>query len=183
MRRVKLYERIQHLAITDWLTGAYVRRHFVERLQEESSRSERFNLTYSVLMMDIDNFKQFNDRYGHLVGDAVLRQVIDLVRSLVREVDLVGRYGGEEFVILLPETKKEAAIATAERIRMSIFDYRIKAYDEELSASVSIGVANFPEDETTGWGLVEGADKALYEAKRQGKNRTHALPDRRKNAS
>lgn len=122
-------------------------------------------------MLDIDNFKQFNDRYGHLVGDAILRQVSKTIMQAVRQIDFIGRYGGEEISIVLSETNKEQANFAAERIRQSIAADVIKVYDESLKVTVSIGVSVFPDNATDMQNLIEVADQALYLAKETGKNK------------
>ena len=142
-KKVSLYERVQTLAITDGLTNIYVRRHFLERLNEEVARSRRHHLKLSVLMIDIDHFKQCNDTYGHLVGDIILRDIVRIMKEQVRQIDLVGRYGGEEFVIALPDTNKASAGGIAERLRQSIEKHEFKAYDETITTTVSIGLATY----------------------------------------
>ena len=171
LQRVKLYERIQRLAITDGLTGVYVRHHLVERLEGEMDRSKRFGLKLSFLMIDIDHFKHFNDEHGHLVGDVVLRQVAQTIRKSVREVDFVGRYGGEEFGVGLIETDEGTAFLVAERIRRAIAEKVFEAYDEKLNVHVSVGCATLSPAANTVYTLVEAADAALYQAKRMGRNR------------
>jgi diguanylate cyclase (GGDEF)-like protein len=171
IRRANLYQRVQELAITDGLTGVYVRRHVLERFSEEWQRSMRRGLKLSFLMADIDHFKSYNDRYGHLVGDVVLREIARIIKSNTREIDLIGRYGGEEFSIVLPDTDKTGAFQVAERIRSSIEGSKIKAYDEMLNVTISLGIAVFPEDGGDTQELIEKADKALYEAKQKGRNR------------
>ncbi|GAG34816.1 unnamed protein product, partial [marine sediment metagenome] len=113
MKKVELYEKVQELAITDGLTGAYVRRHFLERLDEELERSRRHKFKFSFLMLDIDHFKACNDTYGHLVGDAILTQLVNIVKANIREIDLVARYGGEEFSVVLSETGRTEALLVA----------------------------------------------------------------------
>ena len=172
MERVRLYERVETLAITDALTGVYVRRHLQDRLLGELDRSKRFGFKMSFLMIDIDFFKRFNDNYGHLVGDVVLKQVAETIKSSVREVDLVGRYGGEEFAVLLIETDENLAFMVAERIRRSIEERIFRAYDERLRVTVSIGCSTYSYYEgIESPMLIESADSALYQAKRQGRNR------------
>ncbi len=172
MERVRLYERVETLAITDGLTGMYVRRHLLDRLIGELDRSKRFGYKLSFLMIDIDYFKRFNDNYGHLVGDAVLKQVAETIKSSVREVDLVGRYGGEEFGVLLIETDENLALMVADRIRRSVEEKAFKAYDEKLKVTVSIGCSTYAYYDATDAPLIlESADSALYQAKRQGRNR------------
>jgi diguanylate cyclase (GGDEF)-like protein len=123
------------------------------------------------MMIDIDYFKNYNDRYGHLVGDAILREVANTIKESVRQIDLVGRYGGEEFSIILTETAAEQSKFVAERIRKAVEDKHIKVYDEDLKATISIGVATFPEDAREPQAIIERADKALYRAKEAGRNR------------
>lgn len=177
-KRIKLYADVQRLAITDWLTGAYVRRHFFKRLEEELSRSARFNLKFSFLMIDLDNFKALNDQHGHLAGDAVLRQTADVIKRTLREVDLVGRYGGEEFAAILLDTDENGAMYVAERVRKGIEQHDYRAYDLSLKMTASIGVATFSAGIREPGEIVEWADSALYQAKRQGKNRVCAYINR-----
>lgn len=177
-KRIKLYADVQRLAITDWLTGAYVRRHFFKRLEEEISRSARFNLKFSFLMIDLDDFKSCNDRHGHLAGDAILRQTAELIKKTLREVDLVGRYGGEEFAAILLDTDENGAMYVAERIRRAIEQHDYRAYDLSLKMTASIGVATYSAAIRETGEIVEWADSALYQAKRQGKNRVCAYINR-----
>ncbi|MBI4432166.1 MAG: GGDEF domain-containing protein [Candidatus Omnitrophica bacterium] len=170
IQRIKLYERVEMLATTDSLTAVCVRRRLVERLEEEMERSRRFGLQCSFLMIDVDHFKSVNDHYGHLVGDMVLKQVAETIKKNIREVDLVGRYGGEEFGALLIETDTASAQMVAERIRRSMAERQFQAYDERLAVTVSIGCATVSTSMNAGQ-LVEAADAALYQAKRQGRNR------------
>lgn len=171
IKKIKLYDRIQELAITDSLTGIYVRRHFLERFSEEVTRSQRHSLKFSVLMIDLDHFKDCNDTHGHLVGDIVLKEIAKIMRSYTRQVDLLGRYGGEEFIIALPDTDKSFAANAAERLRQSIEKNQFKAYDELLKMTISIGISTFPDDGTDIETLIDRADQALYKAKEEGRNR------------
>ncbi len=125
-------------------------------------------------MIDIDDFKTHNDRYGHLVGDAILRETAHLIRDNVREVDLVGRYGGEEFSAILIDTDQDQAMFIAERIRKSIAEHRFRIYDEDLHLTVSVGFATYSSRIKGANEMVEWADSSLYQAKRQGKNRVCA---------
>ncbi len=176
LKKISLYEKIQELAITDGLTAIYVRRHFIERLNEEVARSKRHNLKLSLLMIDLDHFKQCNDTYGHLVGDIVLKEISRIMKEYVRQVDLIGRYGGEEFVIALPDTDKNSALNVADRIRMSVEKHKFRAYDETISMTISIGVATFPETGDDVATLIDRADQALYKAKEAGRNRAVIWP-------
>ncbi len=171
IQRMKLYEKVQTLAITDSLTGVYVRRHLNERFKDELERSRRMGLKLSFLMIDIDHFKELNDRYGHLVGDAVLKEVARLIKNSVRELDLVSRFGGEEFGVLLVDTDELGAFFVAERIRMAIAEKPIRAYEESTYVSVSIGCATWSQQNPGAESLIESADAALYQAKREGRNR------------
>jgi len=170
-KRIRLYQKIEELAITDGLTGLFVRRYFLARLDEELKRSARHNLPLAFLMLDIDHFKECNDNFGHLTGDVVLKEVAARIKACVREIDLVGRYGGEEFSLLLPDTDKEGAGFVAERICSSIARQKIEAYDEHTKVTVSIGVAAFPEDAAVTQHLIDKSDQALYRAKQKGRNR------------
>ena len=143
----------------------------MERLKEELSRAEQYNIDLAFIMVDLDHFKKCNDNFGHLVGDVVLKEVAGILKQNVREIDLVGRFGGEEFCILLPEANKADAYVVAERIRKAVEGYTIKAYDETLSITISMGISSFPEGSRGLDELIENADTALYEAKRQGRNR------------
>lgn len=143
----------------------------MNRLQEEAERAGRLKLVFSVAMVDVDNFKNCNDKYGHLVGDVVLRKIAAKLKESVREIDMIARYGGEEFCIVLPETTKELTMAVAERLRRSIEAETIKAFDEEIHMTASIGIASYPENAENAESLMEKADMALYKAKRQGRNR------------
>ncbi len=171
IRRALLYQKVQELTITDSLTQVYNRRYFLERFHEELERSQKNNLNLSFLMLDVDNFKKYNDRYGHLVGDAILRQVAKTIRDTVRQIDFIGRYGGEEISIVLTETGRQQAGFVAERIRRAIEDSRFLVYDENLSVQISIGVSIFPENSLKALQLIEKADQALYQAKETGKNK------------
>jgi diguanylate cyclase (GGDEF)-like protein len=122
-------------------------------------------------MLDLDHFKEKNDNFGHLVGDVILREVAHILKSNLREIDIIGRYGGEEFTIVLAGTGRNGALQVAERIRENIASAVFKAYDEVVSTTVSIGVSVFPDDGANIDSLIEAADKALYKAKETGRNR------------
>ena len=176
LRRAIFYQKVSDLTITDTLTQVYSRRYFLERFNEELRRSKKNKMRLSFLMIDIDNFKQYNDRYGHLVGDAILRQVSKIIRETVRQIDFIGRYGGEELCIVLAETDREQTNFAAERIRQRIAQAVFKAYDEELKVTVSIGVSTFPDNANHMQDLIEMADQALYLAKETGKNKVCFCP-------
>ncbi len=170
LSRIRLYEKVEALAVTDALTGLSVRRHFMERAEEELKRSQRHELPCTMLMVDLDRFKEKNDTYGHLVGDVVLRDVARLLKRNLRDIDLIARFGGEEIIMLLIETGLEQAIPIAQRFKQLVEVHPIRAYDELLMQTVSIGLAGFPDDGGTLHALIERADKALYAAKRAGRN-------------
>jgi len=176
LRRALLYQKVQELTITDTLCQVYCRRYFLERFAEELKRSKKNKLSLSFLMIDIDNFKQFNDRYGHLVGDVILRQVSKIIVDAVRQIDFIGRYGGEELSVVLTETEQEQANFASQRIRKAIETTAIKVYDEELKVTVSIGVSTFPVNARDMQDLIEMADQALYLAKETGKNKVCFSP-------
>ena len=171
LKRAKLYKMIQELAITDSLTGLYTRRYAMERLKEEFYRSQAHSLNLSFLMIDADDFKDCNDKFGHLVGDIVLSEIGSRIKENIREVDMLARFGGEEFMVFAPGTSKESALLIAERIRKGIEGVPIRAYDEKVPMAVSIGLASFPEDAKSPEDLAGKADWALYQAKKLGKNR------------
>jgi len=171
LARIRLYQAVESMAITDTLTGLFMRRYFLELAQEELLRSTRHGLPCTVVMVDLDCFKQKNDTYGHLVGDVVLRDVAQLMKRHLRGIDLIARYGGEEFVFLLIETGADQAFVIAERLRQLVEVQTIRAYDEVLRHTVSMGLATFPDDGAELQLLIDRADEALYEAKHAGRNR------------
>lgn len=171
LKRSQLYREIQELSITDGLTGVYVRRYFLERLKEELSRANISGSTLSYILLDVDKFKNINDTYGHIVGDAVLKGIAGILSQSLRSIDMCARFGGEEFCLMLPETTKEQAFAVAERIRLRVEEAKIMAYNESLACTISIGIASYPDDAEQANALIDKADKALYRAKAQGRNR------------
>ncbi|MFA5336849.1 MAG: GGDEF domain-containing protein [Candidatus Omnitrophota bacterium] len=171
IERINLYDRFQQLSIYDTLTETYNRRYFVMRFIEEFERAQKFSLKLSFIMIDVDNFKKINDTYGHLVGDAVLKEIAKIIKQNIREIDSLARFGGEEFSLILPETDKMSAIVVGERIRSKVSQQIIKAFDEMLSATISVGVSSFPQNTLYSDVLMETADKALYQAKISGRNK------------
>jgi len=171
IKRAVLYRRIQELAITDSLTNSFSRSYWQERFNQEIERSRKFKYQFSFLMIDIDHFKAVNDRYGHLVGDGILKEVAKRIKDTIRQIDLICRYGGEEFSVILIETDRVGARFAAGRILQAVEEKCVKVYDEDLKITVSIGISVFPEDASDNKGLIEKADKALYRAKETGRNK------------
>ena len=165
-----LYKSTQHLSITDGLTGLYNHRHFHEQLEVEVNRAQRYDLNLSLIMIDLDHFKKFNDSYGHLEGDTLLRKIAQILKSSLRETDYVARYGGEEFGVILPETNKAGASFAAERVRKTISEQTFGEAGEKMT--ISLGVASYPDDACLRTDLIKKADEALYRAKKEGRNRT-----------
>ena len=161
IENIKLYEKLSSFAITDSLTGLFNHRYFQERIHSEILRAERYKHALSLIMFDIDSFKLYNDKYGHLEGDRILKQVAGILKLRSRQVDVVCRYGGEEFMIILPDTDTNGAKIMAEKIRKAI---------GEIKLSVSAGIADF-EKGLSKDDLILHADKALYKAKAEGKNK------------
>ena len=171
LEKATLYDKVQRLSITDGLTGLTVHRHFQARLDEELKRSERFKEPLGLIMLDIDHFKRFNDSYGHLTGDAVLRAVAGALRKVTGPSELAARYGGEEFALVLPRLDKKAVAERAEAVRLAIKEVSVDHGGQALKVTVSLGVACFPEDAMTKKGLIELADQALYQSKKNGRDR------------
>jgi diguanylate cyclase (GGDEF)-like protein len=173
IENAQLYERTRELSATDALTQLANRRAFYERLEHELRRADRFHRNVSVLMIDIDYFKKFNDTHGHLDGDDVLRRAADCFRENVREVDLVARYGGEEFVVILPDADKTEAGAVGEKLRNRVARTRFPKAESQPGGklTISVGVASYPSDASDGGSLLDSADFALYRAKEGGRNK------------
>jgi len=169
----RLHEEVSILAITDELTSLFNRRYFMNRLNQELARSRRYGHKLSLMMIDLDFFKGYNDMHGHQAGDELLKALASCFRSLVRGSDWAARYGGEEFVIVMPETNREQTIALAERICAGIARYPF-TYGEQQpggKVTVSIGTAEFPSDADSLGDLIRKADQAMYRAKETGRNR------------
>jgi diguanylate cyclase (GGDEF)-like protein len=171
LQNAHLYE----LAMVDGLTGLFMRRYFDARIEEEIERSKRYGTPFSVVMMDVDDFKKLNDEHGHLIGDRVLRAISNVVKAQMRGVDTAARYGGEEIAMILPRTEMVSAYNVGERIRIAIAEQRVTTDSEPpkvLGVTASFGIASYPETRaSTGEDLVRRADRALYRAKKTGKNR------------
>jgi diguanylate cyclase (GGDEF)-like protein len=179
IRLDQAHEQMRLISITDHLTGAANRRHFMERLLAEVERSLGNGSAFSVALLDIDNFKAVNDEHGHLAGDEVLRRLAQACMAQVREGDVFARFGGEEFAVLLPDTGIDQALQWLERLRQKVAELRVELPTTQLSVTVSIGLASpaiaSPQAAAQINAALRMADEALYRAKREGKNRV-ALP-------
>ncbi|MEK6528488.1 MAG: diguanylate cyclase [Nitrospirota bacterium] len=169
---MELLEKVEILASTDPLTELFNRRRFEIVLEQEFKRATRYNSPLACLMIDIDYFKKINDGHGHHTGDKVLQEIAEIIKTTVRETDVTARWGGEEFVVLLPQTEKDAALHSASRVRKAISAHKFKSLtDKEIT--VSIGIASLPNPSIdTGEKLIDASDIAMYEAKRKGRDRT-----------
>lgn len=169
--RERPHEDMVQMAFVDYLTGLPNFRSLSERFENEIKRATRYGRLLSLIMFDLDGFKEINDRFGHLVGNAALKHVADLLRDFVRETDVAGRYGGDEFMILLPETPKHIAEGLAVKIRalISATPLRWEKYGP-IPLTISLGMASFPRDARTADALMAEADRAMYDAKRAGRN-------------
>ena len=170
IENAQLYARAEQKSRIDELTGLFNRRHFEERLKEELARHSRYGDAFSIFMADLDNFKTYNDVYGHPAGDNLLSQIGEIIKSSVRDADQAFRYGGDEFVVILPQTAREDAYVVAERVRAQIAGEMEK---KSLTVTCSIGLASYPADGVIAGELVTGADTALYYAKWTGGNRIY----------
>jgi diguanylate cyclase (GGDEF)-like protein len=178
IQNAQLFARVQELATRDELTGVFNRRHFFELALRELERAARYPHPVSLLMLDVDYFKQINDTYGHLGGDQVLQAITARCRESLRDVDVIARYGGEEFLVLLPETPRAAAALAAERLRERIRREPVLTDAGPVAVSVSIGVAGYDEHALgTVDRLLDQVDRALYEAKRSGRDQTRIFHD------
>lgn len=172
IKNARLFQGVEELSITDGLTGLYLLRYFKQRLREEFYRAERTGGQLSLMILDIDHFKRFNDTYGHPAGDTILATVAERVLANARKVDLTARYGGDEFVILLPDTSAEEAMLLAERLHQAISNETIQLGPQStVHLTVSIGVATYPTHASTIEELIKRADEALYWIKSHGRNR------------
>ena len=173
LKNLELFEEVKNLAIRDGLTGLYNYRHFWELLGHEVEQSRRYETPLSLLFLDLDSFKVINDTLGHSQGDAVLKTLADYLQGALRQADVICRYGGEEFVVLLPKTPFEQAVMLAERLRQKISEQVIPLPERDLRFTVSIGVSSLSPG-MDGEALVNAADAAMYQAKQAGKNQVCA---------
>lgn len=168
-------ERVKQLAYLDGLTGIFNRRFFEMRISEEIERARRFGAGMAIIMIDIDHFKRLNDEFGHLLGDEVLRQVSSILHQQLRKIDVVCRFGGEEFAVLLSQTNPQHALGVAEKLRKTVETWQFPGVPRQVT--ISAGSASFPDDGVTRDDLVQAADAGLYAAKQAGRNRVCLPPD------
>lgn len=171
LKHEALLRQLEEMAIKDPLTGLYNYRYLQQSLDNEIIRSERFGRPFCFLMLDIDDFKQINDSFGHLCGDGILETLSNIIRANIRTCDTAYRYGGEEFSILMPETTREGALAVIERLMAAIRSHAFDCAGQTITITVSIGGAAYPAQATEKTALIQHADQALYTAKYEGKNR------------
>ncbi len=170
-----MYSQTRHLSLTDPLTGLYNRRHLDNCIEREFLRSKRYGSDLSIAIIDIDFFKKINDSYGHMCGDFILREVAYIILENFRKTDIVFRYGGEEFVVILTETNAENAFVPLERLRKSIENYKFKYNGILINLTVSIGISS--NNTETADIFLDNADKALYKAKENGRNQSVIFHD------
>ena len=166
----KLVEDLKKEAVYDSLTGCYNKKEIEVLFEKFLEESLRYNTPLSIMMIDIDYFKKVNDTYGHLAGDFILKEVANIIKNTIRSSDICGRFGGEEFLILLPNTKLSGAMKLAERIRENIQNHKFVFNDKKITITVSIGITSASKNDSV-FSLIERADEALYEAKNKGRNR------------
>ncbi|MCD6454396.1 MAG: GGDEF domain-containing protein [Candidatus Aminicenantes bacterium] len=170
----QFFNRLYKMAIYDGATGLMTKSYFVDELKLQLEIARRHNGLLAFIMMDIDDFKQVNDKYGHPVGDVVLKEVAKIILTIKRSQDIAARYGGEEFSLLLPGTDIEGAVALTERIRKKVDETYIEAFHNSIQVTISAGISCFPITASSLEELIEQADQALYEAKNLGKNKVIA---------
>jgi len=164
--------RLYRYAVTDEMTKLYNHRYFQQRLDKELQRCDRYQSHLSLIIIDVDHFKAFNDTYGHQEGDRVLKTVASLIEDNIREIDIAARYGGEEFTVICPEKNTDGAIVPAERIRKAIEQYDFRINGQSVPLTISTGIACYPEIANNKIDLIKKADLALYYSKKTGRNKT-----------
>jgi diguanylate cyclase (GGDEF)-like protein len=178
IKTAREFELTQTLSITDGLTGAYNYRFLIDAIRKEIGRAERFREEFAIIMLDVDGLKEYNDVHGHLGGSGVIKRIAAIAASKLRAIDMLCKYGGDEFVVVLPRTPKKGAAFAAERIRQSIEEHAFPGERKTGKITMSMGIASFPEDGRTVQDLIERADRALYKAKRHGRNTVWVSGDR-----
>ncbi len=176
LQKSLLYEKVQKLSITDGLTKLFSHRYFKQRLEEEIVLATRYSSELSLLILDIDHFKHYNDNFGHVAGDHVLMEMAKILQKVSDVTHLAARYGGEEMVLVAAETSKDQAMELAEKLRRAVESHAFPVGKETTQVTISVGVATFPEDTSTMLDLISKADQALYAAKSRGRNQVVAYP-------
>jgi diguanylate cyclase (GGDEF)-like protein len=171
LEKIWLFNEIKMLSNQDGLTGVFNHAYLVGEVNSEIERAKRYHSTFSLILLDVDNFKEVNDVYGHLAGDFVLKSIAQLMVKTLRTIDVVGRYGGEEFIVLMPETDLENAYNAGERLRQAIEAMGFSHNNNLIRLTISTGIATYQEGKN-GQDLIKIADDNLYKAKRGGKNKT-----------
>jgi len=181
LENAQLYQRTKELSTRDDLTGLFNRRHFFDNLEKEVQRARRYRRVFSLILLDLDDFKSYNDTHGHLKGDEALKEVARLLLASTRRADIVARFGGEEFVVLLPEINAQGAAVVGEKIRVAAEQYPFAGRSTQPGGkmTVTLGLATYPGDSEDGLELVDLADRAMYLGKQQGGNRVCATPGQR----
>lgn len=169
--RSVLFKEVEELSRIDGLTGLYLRRYFISRLNNELLLASRYNTVFSLIMIDIDFFKKINDTYGHIVGDFVLKELAKLLLQEVKEQGLCARWGGEEFLVFVPYQTQQQVVELAERIRKNVEDYNFLFQDKTIKLTISCGISFYPQEGKDITTLIEEADKKLYKAKQSGRNK------------
>lgn len=166
-----MYSQTRYMSVTDELTGLYNRRHFSDNFEREFLRAKRYKSDLSLAIIDVDFFKKVNDTYGHSTGDYVLKEIAYLALETFRKTDMVFRYGGEEFAVILTETPLEGALIPLERLRKTVEEHNFKSHGKDINITISIGAAELNAETPNQDVLFDCADKALYEAKENGRNK------------
>ncbi|HEX2966315.1 MAG TPA: GGDEF domain-containing protein [Syntrophorhabdaceae bacterium] len=170
LEKISLFNEVKKLSIHDGLTGVFNHVYSLDVVDLETARAKRYGVAFSIILVDVDDFKDVNDTYGHLAGDFILRGMARVLEQTLREIDVIGRYGGEEFIIILPQTDSEAAVNAAERLRFAVEAERFLYDGRLIRITISVGVATYQDGRDTQL-LIKKADDALYRAKKEGKNR------------
>lgn len=170
IENARYFLKVQELTITDDVTGLFNPRFLHQVIDSEIIRSQRYNLSFSIIFLDLDYFKKVNDNYGHLIGSHVLKETAEVLKSNLRETDIATRYGGDEFVVVLPETNKNPAFEVTKRIRKSFQDHIFGGSDLNIKITASFGISTFPDDAITKLDLIRNADMAMYRVKESGRD-------------
>ncbi|MCK4905094.1 sensor domain-containing diguanylate cyclase [bacterium] len=173
IENARLYNRVTELSIKDELSGLYNARHFYQQLENELARIERYQNPLAIIMIDIDYFKKYNDNYGHLTGDNIIRDLGEIISNSVRTIDIPARYGGDEFIVLLVNCSLDQAVKVAQRIKRGVDNSNFTFKGKKLKITVSMGVAVHPPRKISGKALVKLADSSLYKAKQAGRNKIY----------